>query len=147
MIQTIRILIFGESEPAAREPEDEKRAITAALLIQAALMDGKFDDSEFAMIESLLVSEFGASQAEAHQLMEDAEEAVHSSRQLFGFTRRAVRHLDHQECIDLVEMLWLVVYADGELHDYEANLMLRVASLLNVTDRESALARKRALGG
>ena len=144
MIQRIRVLILGEVESTAPDPEEEKRAITAALLIQAALMDGQFDESEREMIESLLIGEFQATQTEAHQLMVDAENAVHNSSQLFGFTRKAVRHLSHQECIDLIEMLWLVVFADGELDDHEANLMLRVAGLLNVTDRESAMARKRA---
>ena len=42
-------------------------------------------------------------------------------------------------------MLWEVAYADGELHDYEANLMRRVTGLLFVSDQESGEARKRAL--
>ncbi len=146
MITRIRILIMGGDNTPEPDPEQEKRAITAALLIQAAFMDGHFDDSERAMIESLLYGEFGATQEEAHQLMLDAEAVVNNSTQLFGFTRQATRNLSHQECIDLVEMLWLVVFADGVLHDLEANLMLRVAALLNVTDRESAMARRRALG-
>jgi len=41
-------------------------------------------------------------------------------------------------------MLWEVVYADGELHHYEANLMRRLAGLLQVSDREVGAARKRA---
>ena len=42
-------------------------------------------------------------------------------------------------------MLWEVVYADGELHDYEASLLRRIAGLLYVPDRESGEARKRVL--
>ena len=45
----------------------------------------------------------------------------------------------------LMEMLWEVVYADGELHDYEANLLRRTAGLLHVSDQESGAARKRVL--
>lgn len=146
MIKRIRILILGGNNTPEPDPEQERRAVTAALLIQAALMDGHFDESEREMIESLLCGEFGASQAEAHQLMVDAEAVVNDSTHLFGFTRAATRNFSQQECIDLVEMLWLVVLADGVLHDLEANLMLRVSALLNVTDRESAMARKRALG-
>jgi uncharacterized tellurite resistance protein B-like protein len=41
-------------------------------------------------------------------------------------------------------MLWQVAYADGVLHDYEANLMRRLAGLLYVSDQESGEARKRA---
>jgi uncharacterized tellurite resistance protein B-like protein len=49
-----------------------------------------------------------------------------------------------EERIDLMEMLWEVVYADGELHHYEANLMRRLAGLLHVSDRDVGAARKRA---
>ena len=44
-----------------------------------------------------------------------------------------------------MEMLWQLVYSDGELHDFEATLMRRLAGLLYVDDRESGVARKRAL--
>ena len=42
-------------------------------------------------------------------------------------------------------MLWEVAYADGALHDYESNLMRRLAGLLHVSDRDSGEARKRAI--
>ena len=44
----------------------------------------------------------------------------------------------------MLQMLWEVAYADGELHDYEASLLRQVAGLLYVTDQESGTARKRA---
>jgi uncharacterized tellurite resistance protein B-like protein len=42
-------------------------------------------------------------------------------------------------------MLWEVAYADGQLHDYEASLLRRIAGLIYVGDRESGEARKRVL--
>ena len=42
-------------------------------------------------------------------------------------------------------MLWEVAYADGVLHDYEANLMRRVGGLIYVTDRDRGDARRRVL--
>jgi uncharacterized tellurite resistance protein B-like protein len=45
----------------------------------------------------------------------------------------------------MIEMLWEVVYADGNVDHLEANLLRRVAGLLYVTDRESGEARKRVL--
>ena len=50
-----------------------------------------------------------------------------------------------EERIELIEMIWEVVYADGELHDYEANLLRRLGGLLYVSDRERGDARKRVL--
>ena len=45
----------------------------------------------------------------------------------------------------MIEMLWEVAYADGILHDFEANLIRRATGLLHVSDRESGVARKRVL--
>ena len=49
------------------------------------------------------------------------------------------------ERIDLMEMLWEVVYADGRLDEYEANLLRRIAGLIHVGDGDSGAARKRVL--
>ena len=65
---------------------------------------------------------------------------------MHGFISPLMKNFDHQKRVMLVEMLWDVVYADGVLHDYEANLMRRVAGLLHVSDQESGAARKRVLG-
>ena len=45
----------------------------------------------------------------------------------------------------LIEMLWEVAYADGELHALESNLLRRIGGLLHVTDVEVGAARKRVL--
>lgn len=124
--------------------EDPKLA-TAALLVEAAMMDATFEASERQRIESLLERRFELAAGDAGALVEKAAEQVDSSSQLFGFTRTVNEHFDHDERVGLVEMLWQVVYADGRLDDYEANLMRRIAGLIHVSDRESGAARKRAL--
>lgn len=145
MIKRIRTLLLGGDETPEADPDDERRAVTATLLVQAALMDGDFDQSERAVIKTILTSEFSLEAGDVDLLITDAEAAVHQSSQLFGFTRTASEHFDHDERVGLVEMLWRVVYADGVVHDYESNLMRRIAGLLHVTDRESAHARQRAV--
>ena len=45
----------------------------------------------------------------------------------------------------MIEMLWEVALADGDIHHYESNLVRRVAGLLYVPDPESGAARKRVL--
>ncbi|MSO71272.1 MAG: hypothetical protein EXQ88_04575 [Alphaproteobacteria bacterium] len=62
-----------------------------------------------------------------------------------GFSRALNRDLDHAARVSLIEALWRVVNADGYVHDYEANLMRRIAGLLHVEDRDSGSARKRAV--
>jgi len=145
MIQRIRTLLLGGDPTPDPDLDDERRAVTAALLVQAALMDGEFAPSEREAVAGLLTSEFDLTPDEVETLISEAEAAVLQSSQLFGFTRTADRHLDHDERLHLMEMLWSVVYADGVVHDYESNLMRRIAGLLHVTDRDSAYARQRAV--
>ena len=53
--------------------------------------------------------------------------------------------MDHKERIDVIEMMWGVILADGIIDDFEANLMRRMNGLLYISGIESAEAKKRAL--
>ena len=64
---------------------------------------------------------------------------------MLQFTRVIKDVYPLEERTQVIEMLWEVVYADGVLHDYEANLMRRVGGLLYVSDRDQGAARKRVL--
>ena len=124
---------------------DEVQLAAAALLMEAAGMDGSLGAEERDKIEELIAARYGTDKAEIDRLLTQTEERLENTHQILPFTRVVKDRLEHEERIEVLEMLWEVVYADGELHDYEANLMRRVAGLIYVTDRESGEARKRAL--
>ena len=52
--------------------------------------------------------------------------------------------MNHEERIDVIEMMWAVILSDGIVDDFEANLMRRMNGLLYVSGEESALAKQRA---
>ena len=54
------------------------------------------------------------------------------------------RQLSEAERISVIENLWEIVYADGESHEFEENLVWRVAELLGVNPRDR-IAKKRAV--
>ncbi|MDJ0945031.1 MAG: TerB family tellurite resistance protein [Kiloniellales bacterium] len=116
----------------------------AALLVEAALMDGNFDPVERGKIAQLLARRFELGPAKAETLIETAEAKVRETPQLYGFTRVVKDEFAYEDRVELIEMLWEVAYADGELHDFEASLMRRIAGLIYVSDRDSGAARKRA---
>ena len=117
----------------------------SALLVEAAVLDGHFDDAERATIERLLAHRFDLSAEDSAALCERAAQTLDEKNELYGFTRTLKDRFDFDERVELMEMMWQVVYADGEVHDYEANLMRRVAGLLYVSDQDSGAARKRVL--
>ena len=129
---------------ADRHSHEELQIAAAALMVEAAQLDDSFDAQERAKIRELVAARFQLTPEEVENLIEAAEARVADSIELHGFIRVVKSAFTPEERIELMEMLWEVVYADGELHHYEANLMRRLAGLLQVSDRESGLARKRA---
>ena len=124
---------------------DRLQLATAALLVEAAEMDADFGAEERAKITELVERRFGLSAAESRALLQAASDEVEQAVEVFGFTREIKNAFSPQERVEMMEMLWEVAYADGELHDLEASLMRRLAGLLHVSDRDSGLARKRVL--
>ena len=148
MFDRIKALLSdGGPQPADTGPDSpgELEVAAAALLVESALMDGHFDEQERSKIAHLLAQRFALSDAAAERLIETAENKVRRSPQLYGFTRVVKDSFSYEERVEFLQMLWQVSYADGELHDYEASLMRRIAGLLYVEDRDSGEARKRAI--
>jgi uncharacterized tellurite resistance protein B-like protein len=149
MIDRIKALIFGDSAGAGTNSSGgdtiDAEAAAIALLIEAAVMDGEFDVDERHVIAGLIVQRFGLDAADVEDLIAAGEQAVADSHQLYAFTRVIKEGFDFDQRIELIEMLWQVAYADGELHDFEASLVRRVAGLIHVSDRDSGTARKKVL--
>ncbi|WP_417517265.1 TerB family tellurite resistance protein [Minwuia sp.] len=123
---------------------DEVQIGAAALLVEAALLDGTFTADERATIGAALVRQFGLTEAEASTLISQAEEIQDNAVEISRFTR-AVKSLPQARRIEILEAMWEVVLADGDLHAYEANLLRRVGGLIYVSDRENGEARQRVM--
>ena len=122
----------------------ETHALAAAvLMVEAARLDGEFDQLERQSIRSLVTNHFGLDEIEADALIAEAESLHDDSNHLVKFTRTIKESYPPEERIAIIEMLWEVVYADGVLHDYEANLLRRIGGLIYVSDRDRGAARKR----
>lgn len=146
MIASIRDLFARADKPATgRRAAEELRLAAAALLVTAARMDGDFGAAERETVLGLLRSRLDLAESDAAELLDMAEAAAMRSTQLFAFTAAVNKGYAPEERIAMIEMLWEVAYADGKLHDYEANLLRRIAGLIHVPDPVSGAARKRVL--
>ena len=144
MIDRIKSLLSGGAtvtEPAAAAPE--RHLALAVLLVEAAYIDGSFDDVERDAINGLAGRCFELNPTEIASLIEAAETLHGAATDLVRFTRVVKDSFSAEERIEVIEMLWEVVYADGRVDDFEANLMRRLGGLLYVPDRERGAAQKR----
>jgi len=145
MLNRIKSIFAANGTNAGQAQQDDLKLASAALLVEAAVLDGEFDDAERATIERLLIDHFSLSTAEVTKLITDAEATVADANELYTLARTVKDGVDLDERTAIIEMLWEVAYADGEVHDYESNLVRRLAGLLYVSDRDSGDARKRVI--
>lgn len=148
MFARIKALLAQSGMPGSAHPSSEEAAFrlaVAVLLVEAARMDERIDPAERATIAALLTRRYGLAAADAEALVARAEAEAERSNQLFGYTHRVNGRLSPEERVGLLEMLWEVAYADGKLHDFEANLMRRLTGLLHAPDADSGAARQRVV--
>ena len=151
MLQRLKSLLGGDDGAAelARHAADtgdtdELRLAVAALMLEAATLDD-FDEAERERIIVLLRERFELNDEQAHDLLEEARTHVGSQEQIHPFVRVLNDRLDEAERTQVAQMLWEVIYADGDAHHFEANLMRRLAGLIHIGDRAMGDARKRAM--
>jgi len=125
--------------------EAARRLACAALMVEAARMDDAVDAEERARIIDLVRWRFSLDETEAEDLLAEAESRMETAVQWHGLAEVIRNNFAETERVQLMDMLWDIVFADGIEHPLEASLMRRIAGLLYVSDIDSGAARKRAM--
>jgi uncharacterized tellurite resistance protein B-like protein len=127
------------------ESRDALQTAVAALLVETARVDDRYDARERAVIDRLLEQRFGLDPDSAHALQEQGAHNASHSVQLFGFARTINERLPRERRVGLIEMLWEVAYADGILDPLEDSLVRQVSGLIDVSDHERGEAKRRVM--
>jgi uncharacterized tellurite resistance protein B-like protein len=137
MLNRLKRLIdsLGEEKDQRLDFADHKLA-AAALLVHATMIDGSTDMAEQNKLRQLLASHYGLGADEVLELIRLAEREEKEAVDLYGFTRRISQHLAPEQRLEIIEMLWEIAFSDGVLHEFEDNLVWRVAELLHVPARD-----------
>lgn len=141
------LLGFLTIEREDSSPEDMQHALrvaTAVLLVEVARADFIVQPAEQAQLRRLLAREFELTDEELDALMEEAEADADRLVSLQHVTRQINEHYDHEMKVRIVEMMWRIVYADGNKDHYEEHLIRQVADLLYVSHPEFIQARHKA---
>jgi uncharacterized tellurite resistance protein B-like protein len=145
MINRIKLLFSNNVQDAERSEIGKLEAASAALLVEAACMDGHFDEKEREKIISLMQANFGLNNEESETLVNETQSVMEQTGDLYSFTRVIKDRFDQQERIQMIEMLWEVAFADGNVDYYESNLISRIAGLIYVNDIDRGEAKKRVM--
>ena len=138
------IKTFSADETVAPKGDHDWAETLAGLLIEAAMADGVLDQDERASISHALTSQLDLSEKEVATIIDSAIVAHENRIEIHSLVRTIRSEADAEDRIAIMEMAWMVVLADGQMHEYEAQLMRRLAGLLFVEDVDSGRAAKRA---
>ena len=133
----------GGTTPHKALDAHDPRVAAAALMFAVMDADGARLDVEKAALSHALTAHFGDSGEALKEVLSAGEDAENGSVDLYQFTSVILRELDEEHRLLLVEALWEVVYADGEMHELEDNLVWRICDLLGVSSRQRVLLKKK----
>ncbi|MGB0689427.1 MAG: TerB family tellurite resistance protein [Candidatus Puniceispirillum sp.] len=130
----------------AETPDDDAEwaNTVAGLLIEAAMADGTLGDAERNAIATALEQQLSMTPDTIDDMIEKARKDYDERVEIHSITRQIRNDADAEERAIIMEMIWMVVLADGVLHDYEAQLMRRLAGLLYIDDVASGHAANSA---
>ncbi len=115
------------------------------LLVRIARVDKDYTLSEQEHIAELVSSSCQIPLAEAISLRIEAEEIEASAADSVRFTRIIKENIPFNQREIVLELLWEIVLSDGVRDHKEDGFLRLVASLLGITDRDSAIARQNVM--
>ena len=140
MLDKLRQFIAEVASPLTQDnrpfSETDYRLAATALLIHVVSLDGEPSEVEKQKLHSVLQARFQLDAATVTQLIAEATLVEGEAVDLYHFTSVIMRSVDEEGRKRIVEMMWELVYADGNVSEFEDNVMWRAADLLGVSSRD-----------
>ena len=150
MLDGLRQFIADVISPGGHEgrsfDDNDYRLAATALLVHVVSLDGEPTDVEKRKLHSLIESRFGLDTGTADKLIASATLVEGEAVDLFHFTSVIMRSVDEVGRLRIVEMMWELVYADGQVSEFEDNVVWRAADLLGVSSRDRIDLKHRVAG-
>ena len=142
-----RVLSFLKELPSAgakgkAAKDDDPRIAAAALMYHVMNADGVRHDAEWERIKDLLGEAYDLTGDALDELAQAGEAADLEAVDLYQFTSLLNRSCDDEGRRKVVEMMFQVAYADGQLSEFEDNIVWRASELMHVPSRDRVTIRR-----
>jgi uncharacterized tellurite resistance protein B-like protein len=145
-----RFFSASMAPPDDAEPGVEARELRlagCALLLELAHADQEFTEDERQQVENAVRRHWGLEAEQVEELLALAEKERRHATDLWQFTNLIREHYSLGQKMVLAEVMWGVVYSDGELSSREEYLIRKVSHLLGLKAGYLSQARQRAREG
>lgn len=130
--------LFGK--PEAPADLSDPRLAVAALLVHLAAVDGVMQESERQAIRGALMAHYDLDESSVDKLIRDAARRDAEAVDFYKFTS-SLTQLEMSDRIEIIRMMWEVVFADRTNHELEDNMVWRIAELIGVSSRDRTILR------
>jgi uncharacterized tellurite resistance protein B-like protein len=144
--QFIADIVSPAADPNRAFDDTGYRLAATALLVHVISLDGAPSENEERKLHELLESRFGLDPGTADQLIAAATLVEGEAVDLYHFTSVIMRAVNEEGRLRIVEMMWELVYADGQVSEFEDNVVWRAADLLGVSSRDRIDLKHRVAG-
>jgi uncharacterized tellurite resistance protein B-like protein len=125
-----------DKEAAATSSHHDIRVATCALFLEMANLDDEFSGTEKEDVLRLMREHYGLSAAHAEELASIARQELDGSIDLWRFTNLINQNYSRHEKMQIVELIWRLIYADGRLSEHENYLVRKLGKMLRLNHRE-----------
>ena len=137
--------IFKQSENETQENNSKKQLnLLCGLMLEAAQVDGRVDQIEIDKISEILIENFHEDQLAVELELQNSLKKIDEPKSLHSFTSKLNKEFSNKKKVFLIETLWEIILLDGKVHEFESNLIRRLAGLLYISDVSCGNAKKRA---
>ena len=143
MLQSLKNIFAGDQNLNTKN-ENNEIDILSGLMIEAANTDGEITQEELNKISYSLINVFKEDPKVVEVSLTKAFENKDNSKSLYYYTSKLNKSYSNENKIKLIEVLWEIILADNQIHDFETNLIRRLAGLLYISDVECGNAKIRA---
>jgi uncharacterized tellurite resistance protein B-like protein len=140
----IKSLSANRSISADAQQADLER-LTAQLLAEIAWSDHVIEAAEHDAIVNALVESTSLSTDEIKKILADAIADLKKTITLHEHINEINNHFEQSQKIKLVEQMWRVAFADGDLDKYEEHTIRKLSDRLYVKHRDFMQAKLRVI--
>ena len=117
---------------------------SAALSVEVLRADHIVKEEELALFRQTIAEQYRLQGEALEQIMQLAQKEVDNATSLYQFTSKITAVMGPRERARVIYNMWLMAYADNDIHYYEEHLIRKIGALLHVSQDAFIEAKQKA---
>ena len=127
--------LFKSKEIEEESKDSSIQKSICSLMIEVAYADNQLDESELKVMANSL-SKLDIEEEEIQEIVDATLSKSKESISFYEHTRILNDQLDYDQKKEVLNSVWAIAFADGEMDKYEEHLIRRIADLLYLNHKD-----------